>query len=80
KDHQKVVTRHIWQNYMEEADHLRHHKDVKPIWKFQKGSGIKTFWTPFVYKLRADYYSQLFFYFIYIPPSLPSEICSDRDI
>ncbi|MGY3313642.1 hypothetical protein ACV242_002138 [Peribacillus simplex] len=23
KDHQKVVTRHIWQ---EEADHLRHHE------------------------------------------------------
>ncbi|MFP3509743.1 transposase [Peribacillus sp. SIMBA_075] len=30
KDHQKVVTRHIWQENMEEADHLRHHQDVKP--------------------------------------------------
>ncbi|MFP3380531.1 transposase, partial [Bacillus sp. SIMBA_069] len=31
-DHQKVVTRHIWQDYMKEADHLRHHQDVKPIY------------------------------------------------
>jgi hypothetical protein len=30
-DHQKVVTRHIWQDYMKEADHLRHHQDVKPM-------------------------------------------------
>ncbi|MGW6609841.1 transposase, partial [Peribacillus butanolivorans] len=35
-DHQKVVTGHIWQNYMEEADHLRHHKDVKPIYEKRK--------------------------------------------
>ncbi len=32
KDHQKVVTGHIWQKYVEESDHLRHHKDVKPIY------------------------------------------------
>ena len=36
KDHQKVVTRHIWQEYVEEADHLRHHKDVKPIYAKRK--------------------------------------------
>ncbi|MGW6233495.1 transposase, partial [Peribacillus butanolivorans] len=36
KDHQKVVTRHIWQNYMEEADNLRRHKDVKPIYEKRK--------------------------------------------
>ncbi|MED3761870.1 transposase, partial [Peribacillus frigoritolerans] len=32
KDCQKVVTRHIWQTHVEEADHLRHHQDVKPIY------------------------------------------------
>lgn len=36
KDHQKVVTRHIWQEYVEEADHLRHHIDVKPIYEKRK--------------------------------------------
>ena len=36
KDRQKVVTRHIWQEYVEEADHLRHHKDVKPIYAKRK--------------------------------------------
>ncbi|RFU70045.1 IS5/IS1182 family transposase, partial [Peribacillus saganii] len=33
---QKVVTRHIWQDYVEETDHLRHHKDVKPIYAKRK--------------------------------------------
>ena len=36
KDHQKVVIRHIWQEYVEEAEHLRHHKDVKPIYAKRK--------------------------------------------
>ncbi|MDM5296486.1 IS1182 family transposase [Peribacillus simplex] len=36
KDHQKVVTRHIWQTHVEEADHLRHHQDVKPIYAKRK--------------------------------------------
>ncbi|PLT35956.1 IS1182 family transposase [Bacillus sp. V5-8f] len=36
KDHQKVVTRHIWQEYVEETDHLRHHEDVKPIYAKRK--------------------------------------------
>jgi transposase len=36
KNHQKVVTRHIWQEYVEEAEHLRHHKDVKPIYAKRK--------------------------------------------
>ncbi|CAH0345559.1 hypothetical protein BCI9360_01847 [Bacillus sp. CECT 9360] len=30
------VTRHIWQDYVEETDHLRHHKDVKPIYAKRK--------------------------------------------
>ena len=29
KNKQKLVTRHIWQNYLEEADHLRHKPYVK---------------------------------------------------
>jgi hypothetical protein len=36
KDCQKVVTRHIWQTHVEEADHLRHHQDVKPIYAKRK--------------------------------------------
>jgi transposase len=36
KDHQKVVTRHIWQTHVEEADHLRHHQDVKTIYAKRK--------------------------------------------
>ncbi|MGY3313325.1 hypothetical protein ACV242_001821 [Peribacillus simplex] len=31
-----MVTRHIWQENMEEADHLRHHQDVKPIYAKRK--------------------------------------------
>ncbi|MGE7766443.1 transposase [Peribacillus sp. NPDC096540] len=36
KGHQKVVTRHIWQEYVEEADHLRYHEDIKPIYAKRK--------------------------------------------
>lgn len=36
KDHQKVVTRHIWQEYVEEADHLRYHAEVKEIYAKRK--------------------------------------------
>jgi transposase len=36
KDHQKVVTRHIWQEYVEEADHLRHTPEVKQIYAKRK--------------------------------------------
>ncbi len=30
------MTRHIWQVYLEEANHLRHHEDVKPIYANRK--------------------------------------------
>lgn len=36
KNHQKVVTRHVWQEYLEEADHLRHHDEVKAIYMKRK--------------------------------------------
>ena len=36
KDHQKVVTRHIWQEYVEEADHLRHKQEIKDIYAKRK--------------------------------------------
>ena len=32
KNKQKLVTRHIWQNYLEEADHLRHKPYVKKVY------------------------------------------------
>ncbi len=31
-----MVTCHIWQEYVEEADQLRHHIDVKPIYAKRK--------------------------------------------
>lgn len=36
KNHQKLITRHIWQEYLEEADHLRHKADIKEIYKKRK--------------------------------------------
>lgn len=36
KNSQKVVTRHIWQSYIEEADHLRHKTHVKEVYKKRK--------------------------------------------
>ncbi len=36
KDYQKTVTRHIWQSYLEEADHLRHKTSVKEVYKRRK--------------------------------------------
>ncbi|MFK4391993.1 hypothetical protein ABH916_003921 [Peribacillus frigoritolerans] len=30
------MTRHIWQAYVEEADHLRHHQEVKPLYAKRK--------------------------------------------
>ncbi|MFC8561583.1 transposase [Peribacillus frigoritolerans] len=36
KEYQKVVTRPIWQTYVEEADHLRHHLNVKTIYAKRK--------------------------------------------
>ena len=30
------MTLHIWQTHLEEADHLRHHQDVKPIYAKRK--------------------------------------------
>ena len=45
--HQKVVTLHIWQEYMEEADHLGHPKS-NPI-KNQKGFGMRPSRNLFVY-------------------------------
>lgn len=36
KNCQKLVTRHIWQSYIEEADHLRHKTAVKEVYKRRK--------------------------------------------
>ena len=36
KNQQKVVTRHIWQDYIDEADHLRHKTTVKEVYKKRK--------------------------------------------
>ncbi|WP_143329665.1 transposase, partial [Clostridium baratii] len=36
KSNQKVVTRHIWQEYLDEANHLRYDKYVKSVYKRRK--------------------------------------------
>ena len=36
KNKQKLVTRHIWQNYLEEADHLRYNPYVKKVYSKRK--------------------------------------------
>ena len=36
KNKQKLVTRHIWQNYLEEADHLRYKPYVKKVYSKRK--------------------------------------------
>ncbi|MBY6054638.1 MULTISPECIES: IS1182 family transposase [Bacillaceae] len=34
--HQKLIQRHVWEEHVEEADHLRHHRDVKSIYEKRK--------------------------------------------
>lgn len=36
KNHQKLIQRHIWETYMEEAEHLRHSYDIKQIYAKRK--------------------------------------------
>lgn len=36
QNHQKLIQRHVWEKYVEEADHLRHHQDVKMIYSKRK--------------------------------------------
>lgn len=36
KNKQKVVTRHVWEEYLEEAEHLRHDNYVKCVYKRRK--------------------------------------------
>lgn len=36
KDHTKLIQRHIWEAYVEEAEHLRHHMEVKEIYAKRK--------------------------------------------
>ncbi|WP_110928883.1 IS1182 family transposase [Bacillus massiliglaciei] len=36
KEHRKMIERHIWAQYVEEADHLRHQNDIKQIYARRK--------------------------------------------
>lgn len=36
KNHQKLVTRHVWEHYIEEANHLRHDSYVKSVYSCRK--------------------------------------------
>ncbi|MDF2607962.1 MAG: transposase [Bacillales bacterium] len=43
KNHQKLIQRHIWEGYVEEADHLRHTNEVKEIYARRKESIERVF-------------------------------------
>lgn len=43
KTHEKIITRHIWKEYLEEADHLRHTSDFKMIYKARKETIERSF-------------------------------------
>ena len=36
KNHTKIIERHIWAGYVEEAEHLRHHHEIKSIYAKRK--------------------------------------------
>jgi hypothetical protein len=36
KNHQKLIQRHVWEQYVEEVDHLRHQEEVKEIYARRK--------------------------------------------
>ncbi|WP_430308280.1 transposase [Robertmurraya massiliosenegalensis] len=36
KNHQKLIQRHIWEAYLEEAEHLRHNDEIKQIYAKRK--------------------------------------------
>ena len=36
QNHQKLIQRHIWEDYLEEAEHLRHTQEVKEIYARRK--------------------------------------------
>ncbi|WP_110927143.1 IS1182 family transposase [Bacillus massiliglaciei] len=36
KEHRQIIERHIWAQYVEEADHLRHQNDIKQIYARRK--------------------------------------------
>ena len=36
KNHQKIIERHIWEHYVEEAEHLRHTSEIKEVYGRRK--------------------------------------------
>lgn len=36
QNHQKLIQRHVWEGYLEEADHLRHTEEIKKIYAKRK--------------------------------------------
>jgi len=43
QNHQKLIQRHIWEDYLEEAEHLRHKQEVKEIYARRKESIERVF-------------------------------------
>jgi IS5 family transposase len=43
KEHKKLIQRHVWENYLEEADHLRHTQENKSIYARRKETVERVF-------------------------------------
>ena len=43
KNHTKMIQRHIWADYLEEAEHLRHHHEIKSIYAKRKETVERVF-------------------------------------
>lgn len=43
QNHQKLIQRHIWEGYLEEAEHLRHKQEIKEIYARRKESIERVF-------------------------------------
>ena len=43
KNHQKIITRHLWAGYVEEADHLRHNPSNKTLYKLRSSTIERVF-------------------------------------
>lgn len=53
--HQKLIQRHVWEECVEEANHLRHHEDIQPIYKKRKGVS---------HSQKSDLWDSSFFVFL----------------
>ena len=44
KNHTKMITRHVWEEYLEKSEDIRYTLGNKEIYQYRKGNDRKTFW------------------------------------